>query len=127
MAFSNPFSRRLYLRIWLAVVGGVAVLTLVVGWAWRMAAEQNAQTFSPPSRELVLRNAQGDIVVRGLATRQRMDPGEGSEYRIEAESGESFSLQMAPRSPRPDRQGRPGAPAPHGAAFWCSLVEQELA
>ena len=118
MAFSNPFSRRLYLRIWLAVVGGVAVLTLVVGWAWRMAAEQNAQTFSPPSRELVLRNAQGDIVVRGLATRQRMDPGEGSEYRIEAESGESFSLQMAPRSPRPDRQGRPGAPAPHGAAFW---------
>ena len=34
----NPFSRRLYLRIWLAVVGGVAVLTLAVGWAWRVAA-----------------------------------------------------------------------------------------
>ena len=28
-------SRHLYLRIWLAVVVGVAVLMLVVGWAWR--------------------------------------------------------------------------------------------
>lgn len=45
---SNPFSRRLYLRIWLAVVVGVAVLTLAVGWAWRIASDQNAQT--PPPR-----------------------------------------------------------------------------
>lgn len=115
---ANPFSRRLYLRIWLAVVGGVAVLTLLVGWAWRMAAEQNAQNISPPSRELVLRNAQGEIMVRGLATRQRQEPSEGTEFRIETESGESFSLQMAPRPARTDRQGRPGAPAPHSAAFW---------
>ncbi len=115
---ANPFSRRLYLRIWLTVVGGVAVLTLLVGWAWRMAAEQNAQNISPPSRELVLRNAQGEIMVRGLATRQRQEPSEGSEFRIETDSGESFSLQMAPRPARTDRQGRPGAPAPHSAAFW---------
>lgn len=37
MSLTNPFSRRLYLRIWLAVVGGMAVLTLAVGWAWRFA------------------------------------------------------------------------------------------
>ena len=30
---------KLYLRIWLAVVLAVAVLTLMVGWAWRMAAD----------------------------------------------------------------------------------------
>ncbi|HRD46872.1 MAG TPA: hypothetical protein PLF78_10360, partial [Caulobacter sp.] len=29
----------MYLRIWLAVVGGIAVLTLTVGWAWRMAED----------------------------------------------------------------------------------------
>ena len=39
MALFDIFSRRLYLRIWLAVVGGMAVLTLAVGWAWRIAAE----------------------------------------------------------------------------------------
>ncbi|MCO4094361.1 MAG: two-component sensor histidine kinase, partial [Acidovorax sp.] len=59
---TNPFSRRLYLRIWLAVVGGMAVLTLAVGWAWRMAEEQKTQTaqpFVPPSREMVLRDPSG--------------------------------------------------------------------
>ena len=57
MSLSNPFSRRLYLRIWLAVVGGMAVLTLTVGWAWRIAEEQKAQNnqpFVPPSREICL-------------------------------------------------------------------------
>jgi len=33
------FSKRLYVRIWLAVVLAVAVLTLLVGWAWRVTAE----------------------------------------------------------------------------------------
>ncbi|MGL6204406.1 MAG: two-component sensor histidine kinase, partial [Giesbergeria sp.] len=58
MSLIQLFSRRLYLRIWLAVVGGVAVLTLAVGWAWRTAAEQNAQRIAPPSREVVLRDLQ---------------------------------------------------------------------
>ena len=36
---STPFHQRLYLRIWLAVVAAVAVLTLVAGWLARMEAE----------------------------------------------------------------------------------------
>jgi two-component system OmpR family sensor kinase len=47
MGFLSAFSRRLYLRIWLAVVAGVAVLTLLVGWAWRVAADYNTP---PPLR-----------------------------------------------------------------------------
>ncbi len=38
MKLLSLFSQRLYLRIWLAVVGGVAVLTLTVAWAWQIAA-----------------------------------------------------------------------------------------
>jgi len=119
---ANPFSRRLYLRIWLAVVGGVAVLTLVVGWAWRIAAEQNAQnaqSFSPPSRELVLRDSRGNIVLHGLATRQPMPPSEGLEFRIESAQGEIYALQMAPRPPHAERPGRPGdGLSPHAMTFW---------
>ncbi|WP_119964195.1 ATP-binding protein [Simplicispira lacusdiani] len=118
---ANPFSRRLYLRIWLAVVGGVAVLTLVVGWAWRIAAEQNqnAQNFSPPSREMVLRDGTGRVVLHGLATRQPMPPSEGLEFRIESAQGEAYVLQMAPRPPRAERPGRPGGgPSPHPMTFW---------
>ena len=100
MSLSNPFSRRLYLRIWLAVVGGMAVLTLTVGWAWRIAEEQKAQNnqpFVPPSREMAVRDPAGNLVLRGMATRQPSEPGEVVEFHIEAENGQIFTLQMAPR------------------------------
>lgn len=116
MSLSNPFARRLYLRIWLAVVGGIAVLTLVVGWAWRIAEEQKAsnnQPFVPPSREMVLRDAKGDVVFRGPATRQPSEPGENVEFHIESDTGQAFVLQMAPRQNRGG--GRPGN---GDAAFW---------
>ena len=120
MSLSNPFARRLYLRIWLAVVGGIAVLTLVVGWAWRIAEEQKAsnnQPFVPPSREMVLRDAKGDVVFQGPATRQPSEPGENVEFHIESDTGQAFVLQMAPRQPRIG--GRPGSGPNQGdAAFW---------
>ncbi len=123
MSLSTPFSRRLYLRIWLAVVGGIAVLTLTVGWAWRMAEDQkaqNTQPFVPPSREMVLRDPTGNLVFKGLATRQPTEPGEGAEFHIEADNGQSFTLQMAPRLPRGDRGGRPGGGGGNqgDVAFW---------
>ncbi|MBX3633300.1 MAG: two-component sensor histidine kinase, partial [Simplicispira sp.] len=79
MSLLTPFSRRLYLRIWLAVVGGVAVLTLAVGWAWRIAAEQNdAQRMQAP-REVLVTNAQGDFLGSGVAQRV---PGEGIAFKV---------------------------------------------
>lgn len=45
----NAFSQRLYLRIWLAVVGGVAVLTLIVAWAWREAEEYRIRDQASPT------------------------------------------------------------------------------
>ncbi|WP_462389135.1 HAMP domain-containing sensor histidine kinase [Acidovorax sp. Q11] len=125
MSLSTPFSRRLYLRIWLAVVAGIAVLTLTVGWAWRMAEEQKAQTnqpFVPPSREMALRDPSGQLLLRGMATRQPAEPGEGVEFRIESDTGQTFTLQMAPRQPRGEwAGGRPGGGGPNNqgwAAFW---------
>ena len=65
------FFQKLYVRIWLAVVLAVAVLTLLVGWAWRMTAE-------PPLREVVVRNAMGEIIGNGQV---RMGRGpEGSSW-----------------------------------------------
>jgi len=50
--------KKLYVRIWLAVVLAVAVLTLLVGWIWRMTAD-------PPMRDVVLQNEAGQIIGRG--------------------------------------------------------------
>lgn len=49
---------RLYVRIWLAVILAVVVLTLLVSWAWRLTAEA-------PLREVNIRNMAGEIIGRG--------------------------------------------------------------
>ena len=115
MSLIALFSRRLYLRIWLAVVVGVAVLTLLVGWAWRVAAEQNAQPEVPQGREMVLRDSAGNTLVAGLATRAPGSSRDGVELRIDSENGSSYSLQIGPRPPRGDRP--PGAGHRPDAAF----------
>lgn len=65
---------RLYVRIWLAVVLAVAVLTFLVGWAWRMAAD-------PPLREVVARNQAGEIIGHGQARLRRPPPPPDGEQR----------------------------------------------
>ena len=114
MPLIGLFSRRLYLRIWLAVVGGVAVLTLLVGWAWRVAAEQNAQPQVPPAREIVMRSSDGTLVGRG--TTQRL-AGDVPAFKLELDNGQSFLLEMAPRAHRGDRGGGGLRGGPE-AAFW---------
>ena len=107
MKLLSLFSQRLYLRIWLAVVGGVAVLTLTVAWAWQIAAEQNAQNVqsasSPPSRDVAMRDADGKVIAQGRARRLPGPPEEGLRFEIEGTDGQTYMLHMAPRPPRGDR------------------------
>jgi signal transduction histidine kinase len=68
----NPLFQKLYVRIWLAVVLAVAVLTLLVGYAWRM-------TTAAPLREVVVRNEAGVVIGSGQA---HLGHGpEGSNWR----------------------------------------------
>ena len=89
-ALARAFSQRLYLRIWLAVVGGVALLTLLVGWAWRIAAEQNTAPPTPPTRDIVLLGGSGEVVLAGQAQRLPGPPAEGVEWRIEGRDGQDY-------------------------------------
>jgi signal transduction histidine kinase len=76
------FFKKLYVRIWLAVVLAVAVLTLLVGWAWRLAAE-------PPLRDVVIRNEAGQIIGNGHSRPHRLpgpDFGKATGDPSEAES-----------------------------------------
>ncbi len=52
------FLKKLYVRIWLAVVLAVAVATFLVGWVSRITAE-------PHLRDVVVRNQTGEIIGRG--------------------------------------------------------------
>lgn len=116
----NALSRRLYLRIWLAVVGGVAVLTLVVGWAWRISEEHYRAPREP--RQVVVRNAAGAVVGSAEAELRR-EPGQGLEFIVTLDSGQTLLLQLAPREPR-RAAGPPPAwtRSPFGFAWLLALV-----
>ena len=100
---ATPFFNRLYVRIWLAVVLSVAVLIFLVGWAWRESAERKLADYSssPVVREVVVRNAAGDVI--GTATAAPRVPGMGTEFSLTLTqplaSGDVVNLQM----PRPRR------------------------
>ena len=113
---------KLYVRIWLAVVMAVAVLTLLVAWAWRLAAE-------PPLRDVFVRNEQGQIIGSGHPRRthapeerrtERETPpnaaddqddttrwpqprgryGSGPEFLVRMQDGQTVLLHL-PRAPTP--------------------------
>ena len=99
----QTFFNRLYVRIWLAVVLAVAVLTLLVGWAWRESAERKMAEVSvaPVVREVVVKNAAGDTI--GTATAAPRVPGMGLEFSVQLKQavapGETLNLQL-PRGRR---------------------------
>ena len=102
----QPFFNRLYVRIWLAVVLAVAVLTLLVGWAWRESAERKmaelgAAGTAPVVREVLIKNAAGETI--GTATAAPRVPGMGTEFSVKLDkplaAGDTIGLQM----PRPRR------------------------
>lgn len=130
------FLKKLYVRIWLAVVLAVAVLTFMVGWAWRLAAE-------PPLREVVVRNEAGQIVGGGRrggmrppgtnqagsssddtngaeegepASRTRGKYGSGPEFVVRMQDGQTLHMHM-PRPPRSSWNR-----APFGFFWTLSLV-----
>lgn len=124
----------LYVRIWLAVVLAVAVLSLLSGWIMRMTAE-------PPLREVVVRNAVGETVGKGRARLRPPDGlpveapplqppdmphppgyfGSGPEFMVHMHNGELMHVHL----PRPPHTfwSRP----PFGFAWTLGLVALAVA
>ena len=110
------WSKHLYLRIWLAVVLGVAVLMTLVGWAWHVSVEHNAA--NPPQREWIVRNAQGDVLA---STSARPAPGQPLELDMQAFGQPPMKLFLERRMERPEGGsihlgGRP--PHPRDLSPW---------
>lgn len=97
--------RHLWLRLWLAVVAAIVVMTLALGWLWRMQwAHERAQR---PGREVVVRDAAGAELGRAPARVSRGD--RGPEFEVPLHNGTTLTIQL-PRPPRP-----PGSrPEPFG-------------
>ena len=94
----KSFFSRLYIRIWLAVVVSVLLLTLVFGWLWRshlekLRIERNQEL---PAREIIVRDSAGDILGQASARPARA-PGQGLEFAVTLRDGQALSIQLPPR------------------------------
>jgi len=105
---STPLTQRLYLRIWLAVVAAVVLLTLLFGWLWRQEAER--ERTQRPGREIVLRNASGEVIGQAKMHPERLPGQQGFEFEVPTRDGQTLFVQL----PRPGN--RP--PPIHPPAWW---------
>lgn len=81
--------QKLYVRIWLAVVLGVALLMAAVALAWHASAAH--QTSGPGLREWVVRDAQGRILA---TTRARPLMGQPLALDVPLPNGQHTQLQL---------------------------------
>lgn len=105
----NLYRRHLYVRIWLAVVAGVSILTLTANWIVREAAEYERERLAPVPRNVVVLDNKDQVVGHGTALRV---PGQGLEFDVDLGDGRNVTLRVGPRP-----TSGPGAP---GLAPWRS-------
>ncbi|MDP2255021.1 MAG: ATP-binding protein [Polaromonas sp.] len=115
----SRFTSHLYVRIWLAVVATVAVLTFLVGAAWHFSADPPQL----PIREVLVHNAAGDVIGKAQ-TRPDRKRGEDIEFQVLTTDGQTLSL-LLPRPTRPPG-GALNRP-PFGFSFGWMLVLVGLA
>jgi signal transduction histidine kinase len=114
----------IYLRIWLAVVVAVGVLTFAFGWLWRTNSEQ------APAREIFIRNENGDVLGQ---TKQRpvRVPGQGVEFQVVMNDGSTLVVAFPPRG-RPQGEAPPSRPwfwtrGPQGLLWTLAIVALAVA
>ena len=108
------FTSHLYVRIWLAVVASVAVLTFLVAAAWQLSRSLPQM----PIREVLVHNAAGDVI--GTAqTKPDRKPGDGLEFDVLTSDGQTLNL-LLPRPQRPP--GNPWNRPPFGFGWMLGLV-----
>jgi signal transduction histidine kinase len=109
----SRFTSHLYVRIWLAVVATVVVLTFLVGAAWRLSADPPQL----PIREVLVHNDKGEVI--GTAqTRPDRKLGDDLEFDVTTKDGQTLNL-LLPRPKRPP--GNPWMRPPFGFGFGWML------
>ncbi len=123
----TPLTQRLYIRIWLAVVAAIVLLTLIFGWIWREEAER--ERAQRPGREIILRNAQGEVLGQAQ-TRGARVPGQGWEFEVPLRDGQTVFVQLPRPGNRPPPSpplGPAGLPPPYNLLVMLGLVAAAVA
>ena len=108
------FTSHLYVRIWLAVVATVMVLTFLVAAAWRFTKDPPQL----PIREVLVHNLAGEVI--GTAqTKPDRKLGDSLEFDVVTKDGQTLNLILPrPKRPAPPPWGR----LPFGFGWMLMLV-----
>ena len=115
-ALWSRFASHLYVRIWIAVVAAIVVLTFAVGTAWQLTRPLPQL----PIRELIVENAAGEVL--GTAqTRSGRKRGEDIEFEVVTKAGETLNISL-PRPKRPPGAASPWIRPPFGFGWMLAVV-----
>jgi two-component system OmpR family sensor kinase len=119
----NLYSRHLYVRIWLAVVAGVIVLTLAASYLLRLSVENERERVSQIPRVVTVTDDQDHVIGGGTAMRV---PGSKIMFDLSLDDGRKFTVEMARRQDVPGPDGRRPPPpwwrTPYGPGWLIVLV-----
>lgn len=110
----SSFTSHLYVRIWLAVVATVMVLTFLVGAAWQFSRDPPQL----PIREVLVHNAAGEVIGKAQ-TKPDRQRGEDIEFDVVTTDGQTLNL-LLPRPQRPP--GNSWNRPPFGFGWMLGLV-----
>jgi len=110
----SRFTSKLYVRIWLAVVATVVVLTFAAAGVWHATREPREM----PIREIRVHNKAGEVI-GSAQTKPGRKPGSGLEFDVTTTDGQTFYM-LLPRPVRPPDAGLLGRP-PFGFGFGWML------
>ncbi len=112
----SRLTSRLYVRIWLAVVLTVAVLTAALGWAWRMSSD-----IPMPHREIVVRNQTGQVIAQAQNEPDHR-PGQDLSFEVTTSDGQTLEIQLPRPHHPPNGSGGPWMRPPFGFGWMLALV-----
>lgn len=110
----SRFTSKLYVRIWLAVVATVVVLTFAAAGVWHATREPREM----PVREILVHNKAGEVI-GSAQTKPGRKPGSALEFDLTTTDGQTFYM-LLPRPVRPPDAGAMGRP-PLGFGFGWML------
>ncbi len=118
-----PLTQRLYLRIWMAIVTAVIVLTLLFAWLWRLEIEH--ERGQRPAREITMRNASGELIGQSVS-RPLRGPGLPLEFEITTQDGQALFIEL-PRLNRSPPRSQVWWRPPFDLAWLLALIAVAVA
>jgi signal transduction histidine kinase len=119
----------LYLRIWLAVVLAVFVLTAVAGWILReqREREREREREQAPPRQVVIRGDDGQVLGEAAVRRPRQGWSQGVQWQVALKDGRTLTVELPPRQ-LAEGQRPPGPrPSPWGGPLMLAIVALAVA